>query len=113
MRNNKLKWLLTTLCTLLLCSLFTLPVLAEDDYQLVYDPTYVLNDDQFYELNDIAKDISLQYECAVHFVITDDPAIDENNIQVYSEDLYLYNDAFGYGYEKDGFMLVVNIETRC
>jgi len=113
MKKKTLKYLLSTLVVLLLSSLFALPTFAENTNQYVYDPTYTLTDDEYYELNNKAYEISQQYECAVHFVITDDPTLNENNIQSYSEDLYLHSDSLGYGVDKDGFMLVVNVETRC
>ena len=118
MKKKTLKYLLSTLVVLLLSSLFALPVFAENTNQYVYDPTYTLTDDEYYELNNKAYAISQQYECAVHFVITDDPSLNENNIQAYSEDLYLHSDALGYGVDKDGnFKLVAKLKpallTRC
>ena len=80
MKKKTLKYLLSTLVVLLLCSLFALPAFAENTNQYVYDPTYTLTDDEYYELNNKAYAISQQYECAVHFVITDDPTLNENNI---------------------------------
>ena len=113
MKNTKIKWILSTLVAFLLFGMFTLPIFAQDEEQFVYDPSYTLTDNQLSELNDQALRISQQYECAVHFVMIDDASINEYNIQDYSEDLYLYNNVFGYGNSRDGFMLVINTRTRC
>ena len=49
----------------------------------------------------------------MHFVVTDDTSVNYDNIQQYSEDLYLSSDALGYGPGKDGVMLVLSIYDRC
>ena len=113
MKHMKYKWILSTLVVMLLFGIFTSSIFAQDEKQYVYDPTYTLTDNQLYELNNQAASISQQYECGVHFVIIDDASINEYAIQEYSENLYRRNDVFGYGNSKDGFMLVINVNTRC
>ena len=56
---------------------------------------------------------SEKYGCAVHFVVTDDPSVNYDNIQLYSEDMYLESPALGYGEGKDGVMLVLCTADRC
>lgn len=95
-------------------SCFTLNTAADGiPEQYVFDPVYLLDDQQYAELNSMAEEISREYECAVHIVITDDISIDENNIQSFSEDLYLNSQQLGYGDTKDGVMLVLSYTNRC
>ncbi|MBQ5783204.1 MAG: TPM domain-containing protein [Oscillospiraceae bacterium] len=93
--------------------IFAATAYADATKQYVYDSAYLLNDDEYYELNELAYNVSEQYGCAVHFIITDDPTINLDNIQLYSEDLYLDSDALGYGQGKDGVMLVLGTYDRC
>ena len=98
----------------LICSVFSLTAFAaQSETVYVYDDAYLLSDTQFAELTARAEEISNRYKCAVHIVAVSDADIDEYNIQQFSEDVYLYNSFFGYGADKDGFMLLVNSYTRC
>ena len=98
----------------LIVTIFSTAVCAQSNYvPYVYDPAYLLDDAQYMELNQLAAETSEKYGCAVHFVITDDPAVNLYNIQQYSEDLYLYSPDFGYGDGKDGVMLVLGTYDRC
>lgn len=97
-----------------LSMLFGLAVFAQtESRQYVFDPVYLLDDTQYYELNVQATEISERYGCAVHFVVTDDPYVNMDNIQQYSEDLYLESPKLGYGDGKDGVMLVLGTYDRC
>ncbi|MBQ6895641.1 MAG: TPM domain-containing protein [Oscillospiraceae bacterium] len=98
---------------LILSLIFSFGVFAEGTKQYVYDPVYLLTDSEYAELNTQAAEISEKYGCAVHFVITDDPSVNYDNIQVYSEDMYLESPALGYGDGKDGVMLVLGTYDRC
>jgi uncharacterized membrane protein YgcG len=84
-----------------------------EEAQYVYDPAYLLSDEEYYELNELAANVSEKYGCAVHFVTDDNPALNLDNIQIYSEDLYLESPALGYGESKDGVMLVLGTYERC
>ena len=97
----------------ILSLVFSFGVFAEDTKQYVYDPVYLLTDSEYAELNTKAAEISEKYGCAVHFVTIDDPAVNYDNIQVYSEDMYLESPALGYGDGKDGVMLVLGTYDRC
>lgn len=81
--------------------------------QYVFDPAYLLTDQQLVQLNSLAAEISEEYGCGVHIVTTDDSAVNYNNIQLYAEDLYLYNEEFGYGSEKNGVLLLLGTYDRC
>lgn len=114
MKNKILKLSALSLAFAIIFSIFSVSAFAESNQrQYVYDPVYLLDDQQFSELNAKAVEISEKYGCAVHFVITDDPSINFNNIQQYSEDLYLDSAALGYGEGKDGVMLVLGTYDRC
>ena len=98
----------------LIITIFSTAVCAQSNYvPYVYDPAYLLDDAQYMELNQLAAETSEKHGCAVHFVITDDPAVNLYNIQQYSEDLYLATPALGYGEGKDGVMLVLGTYDRC
>ena len=114
MKNKFLKLSVFSLVFAVVLSIFGTTAFAENTTrQYVYDTAYLLNDAQYAELNNEAARISEKYGCAVHFVITDDTAVDYYNIQQYAEDLYLEYSEFGYGAGKDGVMLVLGTYDRC
>lgn len=114
MKNKILKISALTLVLAVIFSIFSINIFADSTQrQYVYDPVYLLNDSQYAELNALAAETSEKYGCAVHFVVTDDPSVNLDNIQYYAEDLYLANDALGYGQGKDGVMLVLGTYDRC
>lgn len=86
---------------------------AINDYgQYIFDDAGMLTQDEFDSLNDYARQISEYYECGVHILTTSDETVDEYNIQQYSEDNYLRYIDFGWGEDKDGFMLVMSTYDR-
>ena len=111
MKNNVLRFSALTLIVILLMAMAGVSASAVQQY--VYDPVYLLNDAEYNELNLKAAEISEAYGCAVHFVITDDPQVNPDTIQSYSETLYLESPVLGYGENKDGFMLVLGTYERC
>lgn len=111
MKKNILRVSALTLIIILLMAVSGAGAFAAQQY--VYDPVYLLNDEEFSELNDKAARISETYGCGVHFVITDDPQVNSDTIQEYSEDMYLESPALGYGESKDGFLLVLGTYDRC
>lgn len=114
MKNRLFKLSALSIVFAVVFSIFSVSVFAENTQrQYVYDPVYLLDDQQFSELNAKAAQVSEKYSCAVHFVITDDPSINLGNIQQYSEDLYLDSSVLGYGEGKDGVMLVLGTYDRC
>ena len=114
MKNRLLKFSALSLVLAFIFSLFAVNAFAQTAVkQYVYDPVYLLNSAQYAELNALAAETSEKYGCGVHFVITDDPSVNLDNIQQYSEDLYLESAALGYGEGKDGVMLVLGTYDRC
>jgi len=113
MRKKRCLGLMNMLIAVFLVLLFSVPVFAENDTLLILDDASVLSEEEYAELYLHAYDITEKYECAVHIVTIDDPDLDMNSIQQFSESLYLSSDQFGYGPSKDGFMLVVNVSERC
>jgi len=111
MKKNFFRTSALALVIILLLAMSGASALAAQQY--VYDPVYLLNDEQYAELNDKAAAVSETYGCAVHFVITDDPQVNPDTIQEYAEDMYLESPALGYGENKDGFMLVLGTAERC
>ena len=86
---------------------------AINDYgQYIFDDAGMLTQDEFDSLNDYARQISEYYECGVHILTTSDETVDEYTIQQYSEDNYLRYIDFGWGEDKDGFMLVMSTYDR-
>lgn len=113
MKKRFLKFAALIMAVAVAVGIFAVTVSADATRQYVYDGAYLLDDTQYYQLNDLAAAVSEEHGCAVHFVITDDVTVNLDNIQLYSEDLYLSSDAFGYGSGKDGVMLVLGIYDRC
>ncbi|MBR6585610.1 MAG: TPM domain-containing protein, partial [Firmicutes bacterium] len=98
----------------LIIGMFSINAFADENKaQYVYDPAYLLTDEEYAELNDLAAEISEKYQCAVHFVTDDNPELNLDNIQMYAEDLYLSSPVLGWGESKDGFMLVLGTADRC
>ena len=98
----------------LIIGMFSINAFADENKaQYVYDPAYLLTDEEYVELNDLAAEISEKYQCAVHFVTDDNPELNLDNIQMYAEDLYLSSPVLGWGESKDGFMLVLGTADRC
>ena len=86
---------------------------AINDYgQYIFDDAGMLTTDEFESLNNYAKQISEYYECGVHIITTADETVDEYTIQQYAEDTYLKYIDFGWGEDKDGFMLVMGTYDR-
>ncbi len=86
---------------------------AINDYgQYIFDDAGMLTDAEFNSLNDYARQISEYYQCGVHIITTNDESVDEYTIQQYSEDTYLQYIDFGWGEDKDGFMLVMSTYDR-
>lgn len=103
---------LFVLCVLLFFA-FT-PVYAnENENTYIYDDAELLTTEQHQTLHTEMDRISKTYQCSIHIVTIDDPTITLHSIQQFAEDIYEYNYDFGYGYDRDGYLLVLNAETRC
>lgn len=112
MKRTCLKPLMLLLMIVSALSLFTSRLYAQQD-QLIYDTAHLLTEEEAARLNERALEITERYDCAVHFITVDDPNLTLDNIEEFSENLYLSSDAFGAGEGKDGFMLVLGTAHRC
>lgn len=87
---------------------FALPAAAAD-FDLVADGAGLLSDEEYWELNDLAEEITAAYQCEVSIVVIEDMG-DDDPIDfakyVYRE----YN--YGYGSEKSGVMLFLSMKER-
>lgn len=114
MKKRISKIILLALTFAVAVSAFSITAFAENALSVyIYDGASLLTEEQYNELNTKAAEISHRYRCAVHIVTTDDPEVNESNIQQYAEDMYLYNSIFGYGSGRDGFMLMIDRYNRC
>lgn len=85
-----------------------LPVQAAE-FDLVADGVGMLSDDEYFELNELAMDITEQFQCEVSIVIIDDKGSDD--IEEYAKSFYKEYD-YGYGEDKSGLMLFLSMEER-
>ena len=85
----------------------------EYDIPYIYDDANVLTSEQYQTLHEDIEAISKAYQCNVHIVTIKDTDITVDTIQQFAEDVYEYNYDFGYGEKRDGYLLVLNVETRC
>lgn len=114
MKKNYLHRLFALICTLFFAVSFTaVKASAVNDYgQYIFDDAGLLTDAEAESLNSYARQVSEFYECGVHIITTADETVDENNIQQYAEDTYLQYIDFGWGEDKDGFLLVLGMYDR-
>ena len=85
---------------------------VNDSGQYIFDGAELLTTEEFDSLNDYARQISEYYKCGVHIITTTDPNVNEYTIQQYAENTYLKYIDFGWGQDKDGFMLVLGMNDR-
>ncbi|MDD2482516.1 MAG: TPM domain-containing protein, partial [Lutispora sp.] len=96
------------LAILSLTLIMLLPVQAAE-FDLVSDGVGMLTDDEYFELNELAMDITEQFQCEVSIVIMDDKGSDD--IEEYAKSFYKEYD-YGYGEDKSGLMLFLSMEER-
>jgi len=80
----------------------------ETDVTYVFDDTDVLTNEEYWDLNDHATEISEMYECAVMICITGDIEGYDDVVE-YSQDLYTYSE-WGFGEGKSGILLFLSTE---
>ncbi|MBQ3008302.1 MAG: TPM domain-containing protein [Oscillospiraceae bacterium] len=114
MKKNFLSKLFAlTIAVLLAANFAGLKAFAVNDYgQYIFDDAGMLTAAEFESLNSYAKQISEYYECGVHILTTDSEEANEYNIQMFSEDEYLRYIDYGWGEDKDGFLLVLGTYDR-
>lgn len=96
------------LAILSLTLIMLLPVQAAE-FDLVADGVGMLSDDEYFELNELAMDITEQFQCEVSIVIIDYKGSDD--IEEYAKSFYKEYD-YGYGEDKSGLMLFLSMEER-
>ncbi|MDL2327374.1 TPM domain-containing protein [Ruminococcaceae bacterium OttesenSCG-928-A11] len=102
------KMIATFIALLFLTPLLTLPASAAD-FELVADWSGVLSDDEYWELNDLAQEISEQYQCEISILVIDDMGEDD----VYEFARYVFKEHdYGYGKDKSGLMLFISMAER-
>lgn len=107
------KFLALAIAALLVVNFAGIKAFAVNDYgQYIFDYAGMLTADEFESLNSYAKQISEYYECGVHILTTDSEEADEYNIQMFAEDEYLRYTDYGWGEDKDGFLLVLGTYDR-
>jgi len=114
MKKNFLSKLFAlTIAVLLTANFAGLKTFAVNQHgQYIFDDAGMLTADEFESLNSYAKQISEYYECGVHILTTDSEEADEYNIQMFAEDEYLRYTDYGWGEDKDGFLLVLGTYDR-
>jgi len=114
MKKNFLSKLFAlTIAVLLTANFAGLKTFAVNEHgQYIFDDAGMLTAEEFENLNSYAKQISEYYECGVHILTTDSEEADEYNIQMFAEDEYLRYTDYGWGEDKDGFLLVLGTYDR-
>ncbi|MBQ3009341.1 MAG: TPM domain-containing protein [Oscillospiraceae bacterium] len=113
MKNKIYRLFALTFTLLFAVNIFCVKAGAVNDYgQYIFDDANLLTEDEFNSLNSYAKEISEYYQCGVHILTTDDPAVNADTIRRYGEDTYLQYTDFGWGEDKDGFFLVLATYER-
>ncbi len=85
---------------------------AKSPENYIVDNAQLLTQTEWETLEDYAAQLSRYYSCAVHIYTTDDPAINEDNILAYGENMYLFSGEYGWGIDKDGFLLIISMYDR-
>ena len=108
-----MKRLISIAVAVLLLALLVIPAAAaEAPEYCVYDDAGLLGDIEYQTLEDYAKEVSQQRQCAVYFVTVDDfRNYGDGDIFNVARQIFLSND-FGMGEEKDGVMLILSMADR-
>ncbi|NLB41463.1 MAG: hypothetical protein GX815_04250 [Clostridiales bacterium] len=96
------------LSVLSLAIVMLLPVKAAE-LDLVIDEAELLTDDEYFELNGLAQDITEQYQCEVSIIIIED--LEDNDATEFAKFVYGEYD-YGYGADNSGLMFLMSIEDR-
>lgn len=108
-----MKRLISIAVAVLLLALLAIPVsAAQTPEYCVYDNAGLLSDIEYQTLEDYAREVSQQRQCAVYFVTVDDfRDYGEGDIFNVARQIFLAND-FGMGEGKDGVMLILSMADR-
>ena len=108
-----MKRLISIAVAVLLLALLVIPAAAaEAPEYCVYDDAGLLTDEEYWTLEDYARDISERQQCAVYFVAVDDfRNYGDGDIFNVARQFFLASD-FGMGEGKDGVMLILSMAER-
>ena len=108
-----MKRLISIAVAVLLLALLVIPAAAaEAPEYCVYDDAGLLTDEEYWTLEDYARDISERQQCAVYFVAVDDfRNYGDGDIFNVARQIFLDND-FGMDEGKDGVMLILSMAER-
>ncbi|MDL2294508.1 TPM domain-containing protein [Ruminococcaceae bacterium OttesenSCG-928-D13] len=102
------KIIATFIVMLSLSMLMALPASAAE-FDLVADGAGVLSDEEYWELNELAWEITERYQCEVSVLVIDDMGEDD----AYEFARFVYQDyGYGYGKDKSGLMLFISMAER-
>lgn len=105
----------TILCLLLLVLCLSLPAAAYETQRsldLVVDETGTLSSEELLALNDLAEQLTEQYDCEVIAVLLTDPAdYGYSSVEMLAEQVYLQFQ-YGAGSEQSGTMLLICVDSR-
>lgn len=108
-----MKRLISVMVAVLLLALLAIPVSgAQIPECCVFDDEGLLSEIEYQTLEDYAREISEQRQCAVYFVTVDDfRNYGDGDIFNVARQIFLASD-FGMGEEKDGVMLLLSMADR-
>lgn len=102
------KFVALVITALSLTLVLALPASAAE-LDLVTDAAGLLSDDEYWKLNDLAYDITEQYQCEISILVIDD--MGEDDAYVFARHVYSEYD-YGYGKDKSGLMLFISMAER-
>ncbi|MDY3225890.1 MAG: TPM domain-containing protein [Candidatus Faecousia sp.] len=107
------KRLFCLLAAALLLAAFVLPAAAaETPERYIYDVAELLTEEEYWELNQRAQEISEARQCAVYFVTVEDyTRYGDGTVFDVATHIFEEN-GFGMGQDKSGVMLILSIEDR-
>lgn len=106
---NVKKRILTVLFALILCMVVVIPTFAASDLPRLVDNADLLTDSEESTLLSKLNEISERQQTDVVVVTAD--TLDGKTPMDYADDFYDYN-GYGFGADKDGVLLLVNLEDR-
>ena len=108
-----MKRLISVMVAVLLLALLAIPFSgAQIPERCVFDDEGLLSEIEYQTLEDYAREISEQRQCAVYFVTVDDfRHYGDGDIFNVARQIFLASD-FGMGEEKDGVMLLLSMADR-
>jgi len=97
------------LAALMLCTLFTLPLAAEEPAWEIVDDAGLLTGDQLSELSARARELTAQYQ--TDFVVVTVNSLGGKSPKQYANDFYDENNC-GFGPNRDGMLMLIAMDSR-